>query len=56
MFQKSIAQEDMFKSASWVMEGRTRKLYEDECGWHNQFRVHVKNKMNNRRASPKLDP
>jgi hypothetical protein len=43
MFQKSIAQEDMFKSASRVMEGRTRKLYEDECGWHNQLRLHVTN-------------
>ncbi|MDR1903652.1 MAG: transposase [Treponema sp.] len=46
MFQKSIVQEDMFKPASWVMEGRTRKLYEDECGWHNQFRLQVTNKIN----------
>jgi hypothetical protein len=52
MFQKSIAQEDMFKSTSRVMEGRTRKLYEDESGWHNQFRLHVTNKINEELFKP----
>jgi hypothetical protein len=46
MFQKSIVQEDMFKPASWVMEGRTRKIYEDRQGWYNQFRLQVTNKIN----------
>jgi hypothetical protein len=45
MFAKSITQEDMFKSAGSAMEGRTRKLYEDKNAWHNQFRVHVTNKI-----------
>jgi hypothetical protein len=42
----------MFKPASWVMEGRMRKLYEDECGWHNQFCMHVTNKINGELFKP----
>jgi hypothetical protein len=45
MYTRSIVQEDMFKSAASVMEGHTRRLYEDEKGWHNQFREQVTNKI-----------
>jgi hypothetical protein len=52
MFQKSITQEDMFKSAFRIMEGRTRKIYEDRQGWHNQFRLQVTNKINEELFKP----
>jgi hypothetical protein len=45
MFQKSIRQADLYKSAGNEMRGRTKKLYEDGKAWHNQFRERVTNKI-----------
>ena len=52
MFQKSGMQEDLFKSAGSVMGGRTKKIYEDGKGWHNQFREQVTNRIEEETFKP----
>jgi hypothetical protein len=43
MFVRSTTREDLFGSASNMMQGKRRKAYDDRNAWHNQFRENVTN-------------